>query len=675
MRLVKALVLAVLGLVVVLAGALFLVPTERLASLAAQQFEAATGRRLTIGGEVGLSVFPVIGAKASDISIGNPDWAGEGDLLQAAEMDIGVDLMSLLSGKVAVERVVLQSPVVTLRRAADGRATWEFDTPAASGDSGTQQAASRSSDPAATPGAGMRDLSLAEARIVDGRLRFVDEGADLALELSALDATLNMPAMDGAMSLAADGRLNGQPVTIKLQAANAGALIDGALTRINLDAGVAGAEASFEGRVSLSDLVLEGQARGRLPALAPVLAALGQSGADLPAEYRPLSFSGQVTRTQSGGVFLREIRASAGQIDAMVSADLTFAGPRPTINAQVSIPVIDLRGAGGAAGGASGENTGGWSRDPIDASALGVMDGQIVLGIDELRTDSGTFGPIRLQSTFETARAVTRIREARLFGGNVTGRVILNNRNGFSTRAVLEAGGLSLLQVLRDTAGVERLNGTAQASVDLLGAGNSLHAIMNSLRGEGSIAFSEGEIIGFDLAGMLRNLDLSYVGEGSRTIYNSITGSFTMADGVLSNDDLLFDSPRVQVTGRGQVGVGAQTLDYRVVPSALRDNDGNALRVPLIVTGPWSAPRFRLDMEALARERLEEEKERLEALAREEAKKLEDRARAKAEAKIEQELGVQRGEDESLEDTVRRGVEERLGEKLGEGLRGLLGGN
>lgn len=676
MRFVKAVFLAVLGLVVVLVGALFLVPTERLASLAAQQFEAATGRSLTIGGEVGLSVFPVVGARAQDISIGNPDWAGGGDLLQAAEMDIGVDLMSLFSGTVAVERVVLQSPVVTLRRAADGRATWEFEAP---GDANGGGAQSQSDDGTAgqdVPSRGvMRDLSLAEARIVDGTFRFLDEGADLAVELSALNATLEMPDMGGAMSLDADGRMNGQPVTVSFQAANAGSLIGGTLTQVELEAGVAGAEAGFEGRVALTDLILEGQARGGLPALAPVLAALGQSGADLPAEYLPVAFSGQVTRTESGQVFLRDVSGSAGEVSATVSADMTFGGLRPTINAQASIPVIDLRGAGGSPDGGSGGNTGGWSRDPIDASALGAMDGVIALAIDELRTDSGTFGPIRLRSKIENARAVTRVREARVFGGDVAGRVVLNNRNGFSARAVLQADGLSLLQVLRDTAGFERLNGTAQGSINLLGAGNSLHAIMNSLRGEGSLAFSQGEIIGFDLAGMLRNLDLSYVGEGSKTIYNSITGSFTMNDGVLSNDDLLFDSPRVGVTGEGQVGVGAQTLDYRVVPSALRDDEGNALRVPLIVTGPWSAPRFRLDMEALARERLEEEKERLEALAREEAKKLEDRARAEAEAKIEQELGVQRGEGEAIEDTVRRGVEQRLGEELGQGLRGLLGGN
>lgn len=666
MRFVKALLVAVLGLVLLLGAALFLVPTERLAGIAAEQFEAATGRSMTIGGEVGLSVFPVIGARAQDISIGNPDWAGEGDLLRAAEMDIGVDLMSLFSGTVAVERVVLQSPVITLRRAADGRATWDF---------GTADADAGQTEPASAASGGMRELSLAQARITNGSLRFIDDSNDTDIALSGVDATLSMPAMDGPVSVQASGRMNGQPVALTLSAGNVATLLEGGLTAMSVEASIAGAEARFEGRVALTDLVLEGRVQGDLPALAPVLAALGQSVSDLPAGFRPVSFDGQVTRTENGQVFLRDVAASAGALSAMGAADISLGGARPVVNAQLAIPTVDIRGLGDDGSGADAGAPQGWSRDQIDASALGTIDGEIALSIAELRSDSGVFGPIQLRTTLEDARAVTQIQQAQLFGGGVTGRFVVNNRNGLSMRAVLDASGISLLQLLRDTAEFERLNGTARASIDLLGSGNSLHAIMNSLQGEGSLEFAEGEILGFDLAGMLRNLDLGYVGEGSRTIYNSITGSFTMSGGVLSNDDLLFDSPRVQVTGEGQVGVGAQTLDYRVVPSALRDDAGNALRVPLIVTGPWSAPRFRLDMEALARERLQEEQERLEAMAREEAQRLEDRARAEAEARLEQELGVQREEGESLEDTLRRGVEQRLGEELGQGLRGLLGGN
>jgi len=225
MRLVKALFAVVLGLVALLAAAVFFIPTERLATLAAQQFEAATGRSLTIGGEIGLSLYPVLGATAQDIAIGNPDWAGGGEMLRADEMDIGVNLMRLISGTVAVERVVLQSPVVEFRRAADGRATWDFRAPEAD----ETPAASTSEAPT---------LTLARAEIHDGRLRYIDEQGGMDFRVMDLDATLSLPAMDGPLSLEASAQLNGQPVSLALQAGTAGDLLGGGLTSITADAQV-----------------------------------------------------------------------------------------------------------------------------------------------------------------------------------------------------------------------------------------------------------------------------------------------------------------------------------------------------------------------------------------------------------------------------------------------------
>ena len=152
------------------------------------------GAGLTIGGEIGLSLYPVLGATAQDIAIGNPDWAGGGEMLRADEMDIGVNLMRLISGTVAVERVVLQSPVVEFRRAADGRATWDFRAPEAD----ETPAASTSEAPT---------LTLARAEIHDGRLRYIDEQGGMDFRVMDLDATLSLPAMDGPLSLEASAQL------------------------------------------------------------------------------------------------------------------------------------------------------------------------------------------------------------------------------------------------------------------------------------------------------------------------------------------------------------------------------------------------------------------------------------------------------------------------------------
>ena len=101
---------------------------------------------------------------------------------------------------------------------------------------------------------------------------------------------------------------------------------------------------------------------------------------------------------------------------------------------------------------------------------------------------------------------------------------------------------------------------------------------------------------------------------------------------------------------------------------------GNDLRVPLRITGPWDAPRVRLDAEALAAQRLRIEEEKVKArLAAEEAelKARLETERQEAEARAAEELGVAPGSGESLEDAARR----RLEEEAARGLERILRGN
>ena len=112
-------------------------------------------------------------------------------------------------------------------------------------------------------------------------------------------------------------------------------------------------------------------------------------------------------------------------------------------------------------------------------------------------------------------------------------------------------------------------------------------------------------------------------------------------------------------------------LEYRVTPEALRNSEtGQALRVPLLITGPWSAPRFRLDLEGMAEQRLQEERARLEAAAQAELDRREQEARAQLEERLQQELNVTVQDGQTAEDAVRGEAEGALRD----GLLRLLGG-
>ncbi|WP_296477584.1 hypothetical protein, partial [Roseinatronobacter sp.] len=62
MRLLKAFIGMIIGLAVLFGGAALLMPSERIAQIAAQQFQSATGRSLHFGGDVKASFYPLIGA-------------------------------------------------------------------------------------------------------------------------------------------------------------------------------------------------------------------------------------------------------------------------------------------------------------------------------------------------------------------------------------------------------------------------------------------------------------------------------------------------------------------------------------------------------------------------------------------------------------------------------------
>jgi AsmA protein len=353
------------------------------------------------------------------------------------------------------------------------------------------------------------------------------------------------------------------------------------------------------------------------------------------------------------------------------AADLTFDGPRPRLVAQLATGRLDLTAFTGGGGGSSAPATPGWSRATIDASAIGALDTEVTLAADRVDLGAVTLGRTRLGVNIDRARAVFDIREIGLYEGRLSGEFVINARDGLSTGGTLRVDGIALLPLLRDAADFERLAGTGAASLRFLAVGNSIDAMMRNLSGEGRIDLGAGEIIGFDLAGALRTLDMSYLGEGNRTIYQSIAGSFTIAGGVLRNEDLTLDASRVTASGRGTVDIGGRTLDYRVTPVALADADGaGGFRVPLLIRGTWDAPRFSINLEGLAQERLRAERDALEARARDEVREAEARARERAEQEVIDRLQLDPQEGERLEDAARRRLEQEATDRL----RSLLQG-
>ena len=642
MRWIVRLLGVVLSLVVLAVAALFLIPAERIAGIAAERFEVATGRALIIAGPVRPSIWPVIGARVSDVRLANASWSDAGPMFEAAEVDLGLDLRALIAGNIVITRLEAVEPRILLERDAGGAANWDFGMAGGSAANGREA----------------RSLSLALAQVSGGTVRFRDRAAGTDVTVEALDAELRLPDLGGQGDLRLSGRSGGQDFTAELRIDGFQRFLDGAVTPLALTLAAGGSTARFDGRAGLDPLAAEGRVTVEGAGLAPLMALAGLGRDEpLPPAARPVALAGQVTLAPAGSLHLREGTLRLGPNRLTAALDLARDGPRPRLTGEIVADTLDLTAFTGSGEPGAGGN-GGWPRDPIDASAVGLVDAALTFRAAALETGYGRLAPVRVGLTIDRARAVFDLREVGLHEGRITGEFVVNNRSGLSVGGNLSAVEIALLPLLRQVAGYERLSGTGSASLRFLGAGQSVDAIMRSLSGEGRLDLGQGEIIGLDLAGMLRNLDMSYMGERNRTIYDSIGGSFTIAGGVLRNEDLRMDARAITVDGRGTVNLGAQTLDYRVVPTALRDAEtGRAIRVPLQITGPWDAPRLRLDLEGLAEERLREERARLEAQAREE---------------LERRLGIERAEGQSGREALEESARQRLEDEIGRGLQRLF---
>ena len=645
---------------------LMTLPKERIARLASAELSRALGREVVMSGEIGLTVWPVLGVKTGPLRIAGPDW-DEAPLLTAQALNIGVGAAAALRREIDIRRLELVAPKFNLITARDGRVSWSFDPNTESGaESVPESGAGTAARPAGetggeTGGKTLMPFGLARASVTGGAVVIEDRRAGTREEISGLELSLLMPDPAGPATFELSAQRGGGRLEAEVTADHAQDLMAGKLTPVRARFGTGGGTLRFEGRMSRA-LEAEGQLSVTTSSTAQVLQSLGLGAVTLPRGLgQAIDLSAALTFSGGELLNLRGMRLVLDQNSLTGDADLRLGGSRPQLTAKLSGGALDLtslaaKGGSERAGESSessgsggSESSGGWSKAPIDASGLAALNAEVSLAVQSLDAGMIKLGASRLGLSLDTSRLVLSLPEATGYGGQISGEFVVNNRKGLSV-----GGNLSLLQadmkpLLSDLMGVERLSGRADGFIKFLGAGATLDAIMNGLSGQGGIAMAGGTIAGFDLNGLMGT------GNGAKgvTVFDKLGARFDIAGGVLSNEDLSLVLPGFTASGRGVVGLGAQTINYLFTPVALKAGHGKDLAFPVRISGPWSNPKVLPDLSAAIdlnlKEKKAEVKQKVEAAIRE---------------KVQEELGVRPGEGQSLEDAVKQGLEDKVKKEL-----------
>src|SRR6056297_2869202 len=175
-------VAAVVGLlvVVVLAVALLFDPNDYKDEIAAR-VEAATGRTLTLEGDLELGLFPWLSVETGRIVLGNAQGFGPEPFAELDAASVAIRLWPLVTGSIEAGRVSVDGLVLNLRVAGDGSTNWD-DLAAAEEASAEQPAEDEG-------GAGIDELRVAGISLTDATIDWRDAAADAHYRLDAVGLT------------------------------------------------------------------------------------------------------------------------------------------------------------------------------------------------------------------------------------------------------------------------------------------------------------------------------------------------------------------------------------------------------------------------------------------------------------------------------------------------------
>ena len=291
---------------------------------------------------------------------------------------------------------------------------------------------------------------------------------------------------------------------------------------------------------------------------------------------------------------------------------------------------------------------------PLPFAALRQFDLDARLAVGELTVSRVVMKDAQVRALLKDGRLTVDPLRAGLFGGNLNATVQVDASSATPTLNLRpELKGIQLAPLLTRFAGKAYLTGTGNLKLQATTRGVDGDQWLKNLDGLMALDLRNGRIENIDVLGQLRRsyaqlraLDPGTAPEGG-TEFTEIKAGVAMKGPIWRNDDLMLTSPLLRMSGKGQIDVSRQQLDFQVLATLLGTGIASGDRlldnlidtpVPIRIDGPWASPSVRPDLKAMAeakaRERLEKEKDKLE----EKLKEREDELRQKASEKLQERL-------------------------------------
>ena len=606
-----------------------------------------TGRDLVIEDELKLTVFPWLGINAGGVELGNAPGFDERLFARTEKVRVRVKLLPLLGGNVVMDTVTIHGLELNLARKADGSTNW--DDLAATGE--TTATESDDDAPAAVA------FAVGGLDVRDAALSWRDDQVGQAFQISNLSVETGALAGGEPVDLSLSFNLDGGPPEIKGRLALSGTLetdtqagtydasglelevdlqgpgLPGGATKLAFGASVSadmqahtaavrelvltalGLE--LTGALNLTQLDTDPAIQGELNVakfnLREMLETLGGTAIETadPSALTAVSFrtglSGSLSNIKLQDVTL-ELDDTKLTGQASYGAGIGFDLQGDAIDADRYLPP-ETSGQAATPGAATA------SADlPVETLRALNIDGRFQLG--KLKVFNLQLSEIALTLLAKDGNIRLSPVSAKLYEGSYAGDIGLDASGNNPKLTVNER--LSDVQagpLLSDLTGDERLTGTGNIEAKLTARGANPEAMKKTLNGTAAFSFTDGAIIGVNIAEMIRDAKATVLGGSAgpkgpqKTDFAELGGTAKVKDGLVRNDDFSAKSPLLRIEGKGTANLPTEALDYKVKTTIVATTQGQGgaelvdltgVPIPVRVTGTFKEPSYGLDMNEFA---------------------------------------------------------------------------
>jgi AsmA protein len=586
----------------------------------------ATGRELSLPGDIKLSVFPWAALELGPASLSNPAGFASGEFVSVKHVALRVRLLPLLHRSLQIGRIEIEHPELHLLTNAAGRGNWENSDQPSSAPASEPTDSGRSS-------ASMFQ-SLAGIAITHGHITS-DSGSlnDLDVEVGNL-TQVSAPDGQGGHFQLAQLRVTGEVQP------NAGAQampFQFSAASMDLDLGaqtLSAPDLTAQLAAAKLSMNLHGERILDKPSIAGTLALdpvnlrelLPQLGVKLsatrdPQAYSRLRFTSDF-QYDAQSLRLQNLVAQLDDSQLHGSAAVKDLATKAT-EFNLNLDHIDLdryRSPAGPVAAVAAPSSG---PTALPSSPLKTLDvhGSFVIG--QAKFSGLTFSDVNLNLQAQGGLIQLPALKARMYDGVYAGTVTYDVR-GPTPQLQLDQQltGVAMAPLLKDAADSRRLSGHGNVTVNLSGHGLDSEALLQSLTGRIELNLADGAIEGVDLGydigaaqALLQRQPLPAAGDTRRTKFDAFKMSALVTNGVATTNDLLIGTPYLRVSGQGTANLVNKALDLRLLATILKAppaSQGTDLaqltlaEIPVSVSGTADSPKVRPDLQGLMKSQLKQ---------------------------------------------------------------------